>query len=257
MLSSAAIVTLLEATGDRANGAPEAEIAGSKAKQADTALNLPVWGRIPGLAMPGPRRLGWPTANVPNAEPDLRSHLQGLLEAITATPGQRGKVALVTSGEPGVGKTSVARSLNAAAIDQGMLSVLIQILPEPTAAQPTAAPPEDSGRVLKTAARSLNLLLGSNRDAGIPAGSGDVRSEFDLIVIDAPTLGQQQDAAAISAHADFTILVVADAAANSAIVRSAKTALSRFGNARIGLVINKMKSRATNPAGPDRSRVAV
>jgi Mrp family chromosome partitioning ATPase len=192
-----------------------------------------------------------------NAEPDLRSHLQDLLEAITATPGQRGKVALVTSGQSGVGKTSVARSLNAAAIDRGMLSVLIQILPEPMAAKQTPAPPEDSGRVLRTAARSLNLLLGSDRDARIPAGSGDVRSEFDLIVIDAPTLGQQHDAAAISAYADFTILVVAEAAANSAIVRSAKTALSRFGNARIGAVINKMKSRATTPAGSDRSRVAV
>jgi uncharacterized protein involved in exopolysaccharide biosynthesis/Mrp family chromosome partitioning ATPase len=257
LLSSAAIVTLLDAAGDRANGAPEAEVAGAKPEQADTTLSLPVWGRIPGLALPGPRRLGWPRANIQNAEPDLRSHLQGLLEVIRATPGQRGKVALVTSGEPGVGKTSVARSLNAAAIDQGLLSVLIQVVPEPTAAEQTPAPPEDTGRVLKTAARSLNLLLGSGRDAPTPAGSGDVRSEFDLIVIDAPTLGQQDDVAAISAHADFTVLVVAEATANSAIVRNAKTALSRFGNARIGVVINKRKSRATNPAGSDRSRVAV
>jgi uncharacterized protein involved in exopolysaccharide biosynthesis/Mrp family chromosome partitioning ATPase len=257
LLSSAAIVTLLEAAGARSNGAAEAEVSGSEPVQAHTAPNLPVWGRIPNLAMSGAGRLGWPRASVRSGETDLRSHLQELLETITAAPGQRGKVVLVTSGEPGVGKTSVAQSLNAAAIERGMLSVLIQVLPEPFLAQQKPAPLDESGQVLKTTARSLNLLLGGSRDAQMPAVAGDVRSEFDLIVIDAATLGQQPDVAAISAYADFAILVVADGAANSAIVRSAKTALSRLGKARMGVVINKMSPRVTNPAGPDRSKLAV
>jgi Mrp family chromosome partitioning ATPase len=75
-----------------------------------------------------------------------------------------------------------------------------------------------------------------------------VRSEFDLIVIDAPALGPQNDAAAIAAHADFTILVVADGAANAGIVRSAKAALSRFGNGKLGLVINRIEPRMASPA---------
>jgi hypothetical protein len=135
-----------------------------------------------------------------------------------------------------------------------MLSVLIQILPEPIAAVEESA--SNRGRVLTTS-RSLNLLLGGGRDAQTTAVSGDVRSEFDLIVIDAPALGQQQDVAAISAHADFTILVVGDGAANLASIRSAKAGLSRFGNARMGLVINKMNPSVANPATPERSRLAV
>jgi polysaccharide biosynthesis transport protein len=255
LLSSTAIVALLDATRDRGNAAPEAEAAAAEPAEAAATLNMPVWGRIPNLATSLADKLGWRTATVRNGETDLRSHLQELLETIAAMPGKRGKVVLVTSGEPGVGKSSVARSLNAAAIERGMLSVLIQILPEPVAAVEESA--ANRGRVLKTTARSLNQLLGGSRDAQTPAVSGDVRSEFDLIVIDAPALGQQQDVAAISAHADFTILVVGDGAANLASIRGAKAGLSRFGNARMGIVINKMNPSVTNPAAPERSRLAV
>ena len=254
LLSAAAIVTLLDAAAARSDRVAEPEVAGAQRAQGDRVPNLPVWGRIPNLAMSG-GKLGWPRAAARSGEVDLRSHLQELLDAIATTPGRRGKVVLVTSGEAGVGKTSVARSLNTAAIERGMLSVLIQILPEPMAAQRKPSQLEDGGQVLKTTAGSLNLLFGGSRDAQIPAVPGEVRSEFDLIVIDAPTLGHQQDVAAISAHADFTILVAADGAA-SANVRSAKAALSGFGNARIGVVINKMNPRATNPAAAD-TRLAV
>ena len=254
LLSSTAIVALLDATRDRGNAAPEAETAAAAPAEAAATLNMPVWGRIPNLATSLADKLGWRTATVRNGETDLRSHLQELLETIAAMPGKRGKVVLVTSGEPGVGKSSVARSLNAAAIERGMLSVLIQILPEPITAVEESA--SNRGRVLTTS-RSLNLLLGGGRDAQTTAVSGDVRSEFDLIVIDAPALGQQQDVAAISAHADFTILVVGDGAANLASIRSAKAGLSRFGNARMGLVINKMNPSVANPATPERSRLAV
>ena len=81
-----------------------------------------------------------------------------------------------------------------------------------------------------------------------PAIPADARSEFDLIVIDAPALGPQSDTTAIAAYADFTILVVADGAANAGIVGSAKAAFSRFGNTKLGLVINKMAPRMASPA---------
>lgn len=71
-----------------------------------------------------------------------------------------------------------------------------------------------------------------------------------MIVIDAPALGKQVDAAAIAAHADFTVLVIADGAASAGIVRNAKVALSRLGNTRLGLVINKMDPGMANPAAP-------
>ena len=251
VLSSAAIVTLLDSAKGRFDPTPEAEVAGSAPAKADAPPDIPVWGRIPNMAVSLADKLGWRRTTMRSAEVDLRNHLQGLLEKITATPRQRGNVVLVTSGQAGVGNSSVARSLNAAAIEGGMLSVLIRIVPDSTAAQQEQLLSEESasdrGRFLTTTAHSLSLLLG---DRQAPAVPGDVRSEFDLIVIDAPVLGPQNEAAAIAAYADFVILVVADGAANAEIVRSAKAALSRFDNNRLGLVINKMGLRMAIPAHP-------
>jgi uncharacterized protein involved in exopolysaccharide biosynthesis/Mrp family chromosome partitioning ATPase len=258
VLSSAAIVTLLDqakspAPRPQSSPRPATEAVGpAPVAQVVATPDIPVWGRIPNLAVSLADRLGWRRTIEHGGEADLRSHLQGFLGKITATPRQRANVVLVTSGQPGVGKSSVARSLNAAAIERGMLSVLIRITPDSAALQPVQSPPEanapNRGRVLTTTARSLGLLLGDSRAPQAPAVPADVRSEFDLIVIDAPALGPQSDAAAMAAHADFTILVVADGAANAGIVRSAKAALSRFGNTRLGLVINKMGPRIANPA---------
>ncbi len=248
LLTSTAIVALLDAAQGPGNVASEAAVVRAKPVE-DATPDMPVWCRIPDLAVSLADKLGWSRAT--NTETDLRSHLQQLFEIIAAKPAKRAKVVLVTSGEPGAGKSSVARSLNAAAVGHGMLSVLIQILPEPITLQPIDDNPSDRGRVLKASVRSLKLLLDDGRDDRIPAG--DVRSEFDLIVIDAPALGQQRDVAAISAHADFTVVVVADGAANLASLRGAKAALSRFGNGQIGAVINKMNPAAA-AAGPDQDR---
>jgi Mrp family chromosome partitioning ATPase len=252
VLSSAAIVTLLEQAKSSAQPTPETRATAPAPATAVVTPDIPVWGRIPNLAVSLADRLGWRRTTERSGEADLRSHLQDLLAKIAATPTQRGNVVLVTSGQPGVGKSSVAGSLNAAAIERGMLSVLIRVTPDSAAAQPIQSPSEangsNRGRVLTTTARSLGLLLGDGRPRQASPVPGDVRSEFDLIVIDAPALGPQSDAATIVAHADFTILVVADGAANAGIVRGAKAALSGFGNTKLGLVINKMGPRMANPA---------
>src|ERR1700736_3319567 len=230
LLSSAAIVTLLDSAKGRSDPVPEAKVAASAPAKADAPLDIPVWGRIPNMAVSLADKLGWRRTTVRNAEADLRSHLQGLLEKIAATPRQRGNVVLVTSGQPGVGKSSVARSLNAAAIERGMLSVLIRIAPDSTAQQkqlPFEDSASDRGRFLATTARSLSLLLGDSGDRQAPAVPGEVRSEFDLIIIDAPVLGPQDDTAAIAAYADYALLVVADGAANAETARRAKAALPR------------------------------
>jgi Mrp family chromosome partitioning ATPase len=184
-------------------------------------------------------------------EADLRSHLQALLTDIAANPGQRGNVVLVTAGEAGVGTSSVARSLNAAALERGMLSVLIEIAPGSAAAGQKQSPfgheTSDRARVLTTTAGSLSQLLLENRDAHAPSPAEDVRSEFDLVVIDAPALQPATDVAAISAHADFTIFVVADGAADAGLTQGAQAALSKSGT-RLGVVINKMPSPPANPA---------
>ena len=251
LLSSAAIVTMLDSAMVR-DAVPQAEVAAAGPAGADAPLNVPIWGRIPNMSVSLADRLGWRKATTPNAQADLRGHLQPLLARIADTPGQRGKVVLVTSGEAGVGKSSLARSLNALAVERGMLSVLIQVAPDAAGVQQGPSPAgegvSDRGIALKTTAASLAQLLGDNRDLQTPATAGDVRSEFDLIVIDAPPLQPEADVAAIAARADFTIIVIAEAGANAAILRNAKAALSRV-DARLGIVINKVNSPPANPPG--------
>lgn len=251
LLSAAAIVAMLDAAM-RPEAAPQTEFADAAPAAADAPLNVPIWGRIPNISVSLADRLGWRKPTAPNAQADLRSHLRPLLARIADTPGQRGKVVLVTSGEAGVGKSSVARSLNAMAVEQGMLSVLIQIAADPAAAQQRPLPPQESvsnqATALKTTAASLTELLRDKRDLQTPAAAGDVRSEFDLIVIDAPMLQPQADVAAIAARADFTIIVIAETGANATILRNAEAALSKF-DARLGIVINKANSLPANPYG--------
>jgi uncharacterized protein involved in exopolysaccharide biosynthesis/Mrp family chromosome partitioning ATPase len=255
LISSAMIVIMLDAA-KRSDQAPEAEVSAAAPAKADAPLNLPVWGRIPDLSVSLADRLGWRRPATRSAAVDLRSHLQPLLAIIADTPGQRGKVILVTSGEAGVGKSAVARSLNAAAIERGMLSVLIQIAAEGTSAQQRQLPHEDNasnrGRALKTTAASLTQLLRDDRDLLTPATAGDVRSEFDLIVIDAPALQPQADVAAIAARADFAVIVVAEAESNAGLLRSASAALSKSGP-RLGIVINKVNALSASPAHPINS----
>jgi Mrp family chromosome partitioning ATPase len=174
---------------------------------------------------------------------ELGGHLRELLDAIVVMPGQCGKVVLVTSGETGVGKSAVARSLNSLAVERGMLSVLIEILPEQVLSRARQGRVDegmaDRARPLRADARSVNLLLETSQTVAVAAFPGDVRTEFDLIVIDAPALTEQSDVAALLAHADFTILVARDGATNPGAIDRARAALSGFGNSLIGIVINK------------------
>jgi Mrp family chromosome partitioning ATPase len=94
--------------------------------------------------------------------------------------------------------------------------------------------------------RSVNRLLSANQNAGLPAAE-DIRSEFDLIVVDAPSLAEQPDAASLSAHADLVILVVRDGATDPAAIRKARASLSKFGGSTIGIVVNQVSPRTALP----------
>ena len=134
---------------------------------------------------------------------DPANHPRGLLNKIVDLPGQRGKVALITSVGKDVDKSAVAQLLNSHAVDRGMLSALIQI--KPNCGLPRIAELGEGKniptwlRATKMDIRALDLLLTRQND--------DIRSEFDLIVIDAPSLAEQPEVASISASADLSILV--------------------------------------------------
>lgn len=248
LLSACAIVSLLEQVQGSAPPMPEAEIGDSRPAESAEAPAVPVWGRIPNVATSLADKLGWRAASARSAEADLRAYLGELLDMVTAAPSERGKVVLVTASQPNIGKNSVAQSLNAAALDRGLMSVLIRAEPDSPAGVKSDFPVEPAAsnrrQVLAATTHSLKLLLGDGPEHQAP--SGDVRSEFDVIVIDAPVLGQQDDVPAIAARSDFTVLVMTDNTAAPDILTRAQAAFSRSGNIRLGAIIND--SRPANPA---------
>lgn len=246
VLVSTSIVAVLDSRINAGEAVPEIDRAKSPPLQPELLPELPVWSRIPNL-LPGKLvRSVWQKPIGAMAEPDLAPHLRTLLDKIAGLPGRRGKVALVMSVEMGAGCSTVARSLNLLAVNEGRLSVLIQVQPEPALAKPTAA--NGQGMAMSTATvRSVNVLLGAGSNADLPAAD-DIRSDFDLIVVDASSVAAHPDVASLAAHADLILLVVRDGAANPSAISKAQAALSKFGTAPTGMVVNCVA------AGPAASR---
>jgi uncharacterized protein involved in exopolysaccharide biosynthesis len=242
ILASTAMVAVLNRpqslTGRRSM--PPADPAPS---EAETTLNMPVWSRIPDLRPAKAGITAWQSTIGGAEDVDLGTYLRELLDALGGAPNHRGKVVLVTSIETGAGASTVGRSLNLAAVDRGMFSVLIQVQADQTPARPMAVPAERSVshrlRASKASVSGVNRLFSTSRSDGVTT-SDDIRSEFDLIVIDAPSLNEQPDVASIAAHADLAILVVRDRAKDFSAINNARTELSKFGAPAIGAVVNQI-----------------
>ena len=253
LLISTAVVAMLDARTDTAEPEPalepklEPRVAAAPGA-AEPRPEMPIWVRIPNQATAPVSRTVWQKPISATTDLDVSSHLGALLDKITAVPGSRGKIALVTSIERGVGSSTVARSLNLAAVRGGMLSVLIQVQPDAVIASKAAAEqtPPDELRTSRAGLRSVSLLLNAGQDADGRTGD-DIRDEFDLIVIDARSLAEQPEVASLSAHADLVILVVRDGATDATAIRGARAALSKSGAAAIGIVVNQVGAHAVRP----------
>jgi uncharacterized protein involved in exopolysaccharide biosynthesis len=245
-LTSTAVVALLNRSGSL-KGPPSVALATLPPRvEVETPLNVPVWGRIPDLQPPKTKTAAWQNPGGGRDEVDLGTYLRELLDALAGAPNHRGKVVLVTSIESGAGTSSIARSLNLAAVDRGMFSVLIEVQADRISARSMTIPVEQGAshrlHASKASVAGINRLFGAGRNDGIST-SDDIRSEFDLIVIDAPPLHEQVDVATISAHADLAILVVRARGTDVAAINNAKTELSKFGTPAIGAVINQIDAQ--------------
>jgi uncharacterized protein involved in exopolysaccharide biosynthesis len=198
----------------------------------------PVWARIPDMLPPAFTASVWQRPITTAAEPDLGIYVRPLLEKVGEMPGVYGKVVLVVSVEVSSGATTIARSLNQAAVNKGMLSVLIEV--QPDVPGPTSSPAGAQGGSMTTAdLQSVHVLLSASKKVA-PLPADDIRSEFDLVVVHAPSISAHPDAAALAAHADLVILVVREGASDSTALGAATASLSSFGPVPIGMVINRV-----------------
>ncbi len=270
VLAATAIVVLLEALAPRT---PRPAAAGEDLITADAPATAqpaqapaPASATAPPLADEAAPALAQPEPDGPvvtepaewlAAGPRLQAQLRDVVEAVAARPHKLGEVVLLTSAEADVGKGVAARALNAAAITRGLLSVLIKVVPASASAAPltTEQQDEQGGRVLHATSRALDQLLSdSGSDTAEP--QDDVRAEFDLIVIDAPSLLEQADAATIATRADHTLLVVREGC-NPLTLASAKAALAKFSAAPVGVLVNDdAKPRPSQPAATPLAKLA-
>ena len=244
LLTSTAVVAATGRGSDKA--AEDAPAPDPAPRQPASWPRPPVWAHIPDLLPSDVPRNIWQGPVSATAELDLGPHLRPLLDRLEKLPGARGKVALVMSVGKRAGGNTVARSLNRWAVNRGKLSVLIRVEPDLGGAGAGLAKGQADGMTTADF-RSVDALLGAGkRPEASPAD--DIRSEFDLIVVHATSLALQPEAAALAAHADLVILVACEDAVDSAAMRRAMAALSRFGGVPTGLVINRV------PADPSAAR---
>jgi hypothetical protein len=215
LLVSASTITVAEAKGVRLplpglrpNAAPAERVDPAVAPTSASAptaapddptmtalLDLPVWAVMPS---DGARSAGRPA-------PDIKRRLTELLDKVALTRGLRGRVVLILSGDVQHGRPTIAEALNGLALDRGMLSVLIQVEPQgPGSVSTIARAPMRANATMRTTSSSLQMLL-SGRGAG-PAK--DVRSEFDIIVVDGTALQDPAEIAGLADHIDFAVFLV-------------------------------------------------
>lgn len=245
LLTSTAAVAMLDAR--KLTSRPEAPVRPAEPVPARRqAREIPVWARIPRFVSGETRKTVWQKPIGSIGEIDASPYVAALLEKIGGASNGRGKVAVVTSVETGGGASTVARSLNLAALNSGRISVLIEVEPDdaaPRSAQTASATRHQASR---TSLRSVSLLLSSNGTADAEPGD-DIRRDFDLIVIDAPAL-PQPGVALLAAQADVVILVARDGTTDRSAIENAGALLSKSGPAALGLVINQAGPSKTLPA---------
>lgn len=227
---------------------PQAQAPALAAGRPDAMPRLPVWARIPDLVSgTGPTTV-WQRPVAASAELDLGVYLRPLLERIDRVPVRGCKVALVLSVGKSAGGNTVARSLNRAAVNRGMMSVLIRLQGEFSGHQPPVTEWNDGSTT--AGLQSIDELLSAGRKADARP-EDDIRSEFDLIIVHAGNLALQPDAIALAAHADLIVLVARAGELGSAAMRRVTAALSRYETVPTGLVVNHAPagSQAPHPEG--------
>lgn len=239
LLAATATMVILDMTGAKlpsvalnlSSGQPEAQ----EDPKLKAALDLPVWGVMPPSTF---HRSSQISTGIASAE--AKANLTELLEKIALTRGLRGRVVLFLAGSRSAGKTTAADTLNALALERGMLSVLIQVEP-PAAAKGHAPIPvaTDTDIIpLRTTAPSLRSLFTGRTDVGTPT-SGDVRSEFDVIVVDGTSMDDVKDISNLADYVDFAVFIVEGRTQDTNRLTNAMDALARNHNITTGVIIDQ------------------
>jgi polysaccharide biosynthesis transport protein len=211
-------------------------------------------------------------AKIMSENPELADAYDALFGALRlARPLASGNSILVTSAEPGEGKTTVSTCLAIAASLAGQTALLIdgdlrrRSLSAAVGSADTAGLIEillgqaDAAEVIRPvtlsgspAAGVLSFMAGGRRSSvSLAAVDWDkarsafrsISQKFDIVVLDSPPILAANDALLFAGIVDAVLLVVGAGSANRDEVRRAKEQLDAIGTPNIGAVLNRFEPK--------------
>ncbi len=230
------------------------------AKQIETTTGLSALGKIPSARR---RRAGFFNGNSPQAE--AFRHLRTKVFALdTETPF---RTLLVTSAEPREGKSTIVANLASAIAQSGRRVVVVDgDMRLPTLHKVFDLPNEIGLSTVLQEEVPLDEALQSSDIPGVwvltsgpptpnaaellalppmRASVEQLAQQFDIVLLDAPSILTVTDAALLALVADGVILVVARAQAREEAVQAACQQLSDIKARSIGVVVNRAKPDST------------
>lgn len=182
-----------------------------------------------------------------------------ILHELALLPGEDAKVVLVTSAVPGEGTSTVARQLAAALAEGRRARVLLidaneqpasrkESPPDPDTALFSAWSHEEPSFVQTADGFSVLPYQGDSRESYslhrsslLAKSRQTLAKRFDWTVIDGRPVTQHTETAALSSHADATVLVLRAESTRSQVAKRALDILQGAGAHVVGAVLNKRR----------------
>ena len=203
-------------------------IAEIKRTEPPSPLDLPVWAVVPAGR-----------ANPPQlSAPQIEGSLTDMLEQIALTRGVRGRVVLLLSGNVRQARPAIAEALNSLALGRGMLSFLVQLEPEHPQGVVSLQNRfvQTSTSTVRSTVRSL-LQLFAGPSMGTP-DKADIRTEFDIIVVDGTMIRSPADIQSLASYIDYAVFQVSDNQAPDGISETLR-ALAGNNSIQTGVVVDQ------------------
>ena len=217
-------------------------------------------------------------AQIMSENPEVADAYDALFGALRlARPLASGNVVLVTSAEPGEGKTTVSsclaitaslagqtvllidgdlrRSSLSAAVGRadtvGLIEILLGEAEAAEAIQPVTAladSPQAGGVSFMAGGRKSPLFLGAVDWSKARTALRSISQGFDIVLLDSPPILAANDALLFASIVDAIILVVGTGNANIDGIQRAKEQLEAIGTPIIGAVLNRFEPKVHGPS---------
>jgi capsular exopolysaccharide synthesis family protein len=233
------------------------------AADVESTLGVPVLGTLPLIRRRSPRRYGLGQELIDGPHSPVAETLRGIRVAMksNAEHGQS-QVVLITSAEPGEGKTSFASAMGAIAARDGLKVLVVdsdlrrprfhrmfRAEPGPALqdvlrgargwAEAVRADPDTGAHCLTAHERTdspVSLLSSGHWDAFL----GEARKTYDLIILDSPPVIQVADALTLADYADTTLFVIAHQSTKRGMIEEAIHRFDTIHKPVTGIVMSKM-----------------